>query len=207
MVMIDPSAISARDNYKLLIGSIIPRPIAFVTTLSADGVLNAAPFSFFNIVSSNPPMVSVSVQRRDGVRKDTARNAIGNGQFVVHIADESYVEQLNVTAGSFAPTESEVAAAGLTPVASERIAVPGIAEARIRLECELEHALELGGDAAAGGDPACDLLIGRVVYYHIDDALYDEHGHIDPNALQPVSRLAGHDYAKLGELFTLERPL
>ncbi|GGG73195.1 flavin reductase family protein [Paenibacillus radicis (ex Gao et al. 2016)] len=205
MVMIDPSGLSSRDNYKLLIGSIIPRPIAFVTTLSEEGVLNAAPFSFFNIVSSNPPLISVSVQRKNGDRKDTARNAIGKGQFVVHIADESFLEPLNATAASLPPDESEVEAAGLTPVVSVRIAVPGVAEARIRMECTLEQALELGGDAEGG--PACDLLIGRVVAYHIADSLYDENGHIDPRKLQPVSRLAGHDYAGLGDIFTVERPL
>ncbi|WP_042169169.1 flavin reductase family protein [Paenibacillus gorillae] len=205
MVMIDPSALSARDNYKLLIGSIIPRPIALVTTLSDQGVLNAAPFSFFNIVSSNPPLVSVSVQRKNGERKDTARNAIGKGQFVVHIADESFLEAMNATAASLPPEESEVQAAGLTLVSSQRIEVPGVAEPRIRMECLLEQALELGGDAEGG--PACDLLIGRVVAYHIADSVYDGDGHIDPRKLQPVSRLAGHDYAGLGDIFTVERPL
>ncbi|MEV5029930.1 flavin reductase family protein [Paenibacillus sp. LPE1-1-1.1] len=203
MKSIDPASQSVQDNYKLLIGSIVPRPIAFVTTRSSEGVLNAAPFSFFNIVTANPPMVAVSVQRKpDGLQKDTARNAVSAGEFVVHISDESYIEAINVTAAILPAEESEVALAGLTPVASETIGVPGVAEARIRMECVLEQALALGGSADS---PACDLLIGRVVRFHLDEALY-ENGRIDAKALKPVSRLAGSDYAKLGEQFSIERP-
>lgn len=202
MIVIDLEKQSAQDNYKLLIGSIIPRPIAFVTTLSEIGVLNAAPFSFFNIVTANPPMVSVSVQRKNGLQKDTARHAAARGEFVVHIADESYIDAVNQTAAPVPPEVSEVELAGLTPVPSDRIAVPGVAEAKVRMECVLEESIPLGGE---DGDPACDLLIGRVVRFHIDDSLYEQ-GRIDPDALLPVSRLAGDDYAKLGERFTLVRP-
>lgn len=205
MRVIDPNDLSERDNYKLLTGSIIPRPIAFMTTLSSDGVLNAAPFSYFNIVTANPPMISVSVQRKHGGgRKDTSRNAIEAGAFVVHISDEDYVERINVTAANLPPEESEVALAGLTPVASESIAVPGIAEAKVRMECVLERAIPLGGTADA---PACDLLIGRVVRFHLEESVSDDHYHIDPEALKPISRLAGSSYAKLGERFSIERPV
>ncbi|WP_372663699.1 flavin reductase family protein [Cohnella sp.] len=202
MISIDPASQNERDNYKLLIGSIIPRPIAFVTTLSPGGVLNAAPYSYFNIVAANPPLISISVQRKNGQRKDTSRNAVENGAFVVHISDESYIRQINETAASLPPEESEVALAGLTPIASEKIGIPGIAEARIRMECVLEHAIPLGG---AEDSPACDLLIGRIVCFHIDEALY-ENGHIDPVLLKPVSRLAGSSYSKLGEIFEIDRP-
>lgn len=202
MITIDPSNQGEKDNYKLLIGSIIPRPIAFVTTLSQSGILNAAPYSYFNIVAANPPLISISVQRKNGQPKDTARNAIASKAFVVHISDESYIEQINITAASLPPEESEVALAGLTPIASEKIIIPGIAEARIRMECVLEQALPLGGGE---GSPACDLLIGRIVCFHIDEALY-ENGRIDAVALKPVSRLAGNSYAKLGELFDMDRP-
>jgi flavin reductase (DIM6/NTAB) family NADH-FMN oxidoreductase RutF len=148
-------------------------------------------------------MVSISVQRKNGQYKDTARNAMENGAFVVHISDESYIRQINVTAANLPPEESEVSLAGLTSVASENISVPGIAEARIRMECVLEQAIPLGG---VEGSPACDLLIGRVVRFHIDEALSDDRGHIDASALKPVSRLAGNAYAKLGEVFEIERP-
>ncbi|CAM3308044.1 flavin reductase family protein [Paenibacillus lupini] len=203
MIRIDAEGISERDNYKLLTGTIIPRPIALVTTLSEDGVLNAAPFSYFNIITADPPLISVSVQRKKGIPKDTSRHAVARGQFVVHIADEAYVQQLNVTAASLPPEESEVALAGLTAVSSEHISVPGIAEAKVRMECILEQVIPLGGTAEA---PACDLLIGRVVSYHLDESICDERNHIDAAALQPVSRLAGASYAKLGELFEVERP-
>ncbi|WP_309121802.1 flavin reductase family protein [Paenibacillus sp.] len=202
MISIDPAQRTARDNYKLLIGSIIPRPIAFVTTVSDIGVLNAAPFSYFSIVSSAPPMISVSVQRKSGTRKDTARNAIGAGAFVVHIVDETNVEAVNRTAAGLPSDESEVTYAALTPVASEAIAVPGVREAKIRMECVLEKALELGGTDA---EPACDLLIGRVVRFHLAEEVY-QGGYILADRLQPVSRLAGNEYAALGKSFTLERP-
>ncbi|RIX51552.1 flavin reductase family protein [Paenibacillus nanensis] len=202
MVVIDPDKQSAQDNYKLLIGSIIPRPIAFVTTLSESGVLNAAPFSFFNIVTANPPMISVSVQRKSGQQKDTAKHAAARREFVVHIADERYIEAVNQTAAPVPEEISEVELAGLTPVPSERISIPGVAEASVRMECVLEQSIPLGGEA---GTPSCDLLIGRVVRFHIDDSLYEQ-GRINPDKLQPVSRLAGDDYAKLGERFTLVRP-
>lgn len=203
MQTIDPNELSDRDNYKLLIGSVVPRPIAFVTTLSADGVVNAAPFSYFSIVSSNPPLLSVAVQRKNGQPKDTARNAMATGQLVVHISDETYVAQINETAAPLPPDESEVALANLTPVASAKIAVPGVAEARIRMECVLEQAIPLGGKE---GEPSTDLLIARVVQYHFDPEVYNN-GYIDAKALKPVSRLAGNAYAKLGDLFEIERPV
>lgn len=120
MKKIDPKQISERENYKFLIGSIIPRPIAFVTSISEDGVVNAAPFSFFNIVSSNPPMISVSIQRKKGKPKDTARNIRAKEQFVVHIVDTENVEQVNKTAANLPPDESEIAVAGLSLVKSEK---------------------------------------------------------------------------------------
>lgn len=124
MISIDPKAQSERDNYKLLIGSIIPRPIAFVTTKSQDGVLNGAPFSYFNIVSSNPPMISLSIQRSGGELKDTARNIRDLQEFVVHIVDEQNVRQVNETAAKLPPNHSEIEIAGLTPVESTQVAVP-----------------------------------------------------------------------------------
>ncbi|MCM3339728.1 flavin reductase family protein [Paenibacillus sp. MER TA 81-3] len=202
MISIDPAMQSERDNYKLLIGSVIPRPIAFVTTLSQDGVLNAAPFSYFSIVSSTPPMLSVSVQRKNGVMKDTARNAIEMGALVIHIVDEAAIAAVNETAANLPPHESEVELAGLTPVASETIAVPGIAEAKVRMECVLERSIPLGG---TGEIPTCDLLIARIVRFQIADDIYDN-GRIDPEKLNPVSRLAGSYYSTLGKLFSIERP-
>ena len=202
MAVIDPSNQSERDNYKLLIGSILPRPIALVTTLSEEGVVNAAPFSYFNIVCSNPPLVSVSVQRKNGVPKDTSRNALSAGGFVVHIADESNVAAANAAAAALPADVSELKAAGLTQVPSVKIAVPGVAEAKVRMECVLEHSFPLGG---TGEIPQCDLLIGRVVCFHVADELL-HNGRIDIEKLRPVSRLAGSNYSKLGEIFAMARP-
>ncbi|MDN4068401.1 flavin reductase family protein [Paenibacillus vini] len=202
MLSIDPNLQSERDNYKLLTGSIIPRPVAFVTTLSGTGVLNAAPFSYFNIVTADPPMISVSVQSKQGLPKDTARNAMELGAFVVHISDESNIEQINETAAALPPDESEIALAGLTPVPSESIPVPGVAEAKVRMECVLERAIQLGGTAE---QPAADLLIGRVVRFHIAESVY-EGGRITAAELKAVSRLAGNDYAGVGPVFSIRRP-
>ncbi|WP_163103070.1 flavin reductase family protein [Peribacillus alkalitolerans] len=201
MLSIDPSKNNERENYKFLIGSIIPRPIAFVTTFSKDSVLNGAPFSYFNIVSSNPPMISLSIQRSSGRQKDTARNIIESKEFVVHIVDEQNVEKINRTAANLPPDQSEIDIAKLTPVESVKISVPGVKEAKIRLECSLEHSLELGGLDS----PGCDFIIGKVVQFHVDSDIY-ENGRIDPRGLAAVSRLAGTNYAKIGEIFSIERP-
>ncbi|MFD6441523.1 flavin reductase family protein, partial [Peribacillus sp. NPDC060186] len=129
MISVNPEGLSERENYKFLTGSIIPRPVALVTTQSENGVVNIAPFSFFNIVSSNPPMISVSVQRKKGVSKDTARNAIITGEFVVHITDEDNVVDANQTAAELPSEESELSLTNFTTTASDKVAVPGLREA------------------------------------------------------------------------------
>ncbi|MDQ0231837.1 flavin reductase (DIM6/NTAB) family NADH-FMN oxidoreductase RutF [Metabacillus malikii] len=192
---------SERDNYKFLIGSIIPRPIAFVTTLSNDGVLNGAPFSYFNIVSSNPPMISISIQRSEGNQKDTARNIFATKEFVIHTVDEDNVNLVNKTAATLPPNQSEIEIANLTTVNSEKISVPGVKEAKIRFECVLEHFLELGDN----GQTSCDFIIGKIVRYHIEEYLYNN-GRINQQRLAAVSRLAGTNYAQIGEVFSIERP-
>ncbi|TWE04969.1 flavin reductase (DIM6/NTAB) family NADH-FMN oxidoreductase RutF [Neobacillus bataviensis] len=201
MISIDPSKNTERENYKFLIGSIIPRPIAFVTSLSKQGVLNGAPFSYFNIVSANPPLISLAIQRSGGRQKDTARNIIDLKEFVVHIVDEHNVELINKTAASLPPDQSEIELAQLTPVKSVKVSTPGVKEAKIRMECRLEHSLEVGVEDS----PGCDFIIGRIVQYHIESDLY-ESGRIDPKGLAAVSRLAGNNYAKIGEIFEIERP-
>jgi flavin reductase (DIM6/NTAB) family NADH-FMN oxidoreductase RutF len=201
LLSIDPSKNTERENYKFLIGSIVPRPIAFVTTLSEEGIVNGAPFSYFNIVSSNPPMISLAIQRSAGRQKDTARNIIGLKEFVVHVVDEDNVEEINKTAASLPPNESEIELANLTIVESVKISVPGVKEAKIRMECILEQSLELGGQDSSG----VDLIIGKVIQFHIEEEIYEK-GRIDPIGLGAVSRLAGTNYAKIGEIFSIERP-
>ncbi|MBA9027013.1 MULTISPECIES: flavin reductase family protein [Bacillaceae] len=202
MISLNPETMSERDNYKFLVGSIIPRPIALVTTLSNEGVINAAPFSYFNIVSSNPPLLSVSVQRKAGIQKDTARNALEKGELVIHIIDGDLVAGANETAAELPLDKSELERTNFTIIESEQITVPGINEAKVRFECKLERAISLGGNDLELG---CDLLIGRVVRYHIEESLYHE-GRIDALGLNPVARLAGNNYSKLGEQFSIERP-
>ncbi|GEN36304.1 MULTISPECIES: flavin reductase family protein [Aneurinibacillus] len=205
MIRIRPEELSAKDNYKLLTGTIVPRPIAFVTTLSTvNQIVNAAPFSYFNIISSTPPRLSISVQRVNGNMKDTARNAVERGEFVVHVSNEDMIEEINKTAASLDPDESELDLTQLHTVDSTHISVPGIKEAPIRFECKLEKHLTFNGE---DGKITADLLIGQIVYYHIADDLYDQDkGYILVDKVKPVSRLAGNTYAKLGELFSIKRP-
>ena len=200
MISIDPKQNAERDNYKLLVGSIIPRPIAFVTTQSEEGIVNGAPFSYFNIVSSNPPMVSLAIQRPAEKMKDTARNIYANREFVVHIVDRENVAQINETSASLPPWESEIDMAGLTAVPSTVVSVPGINESKVRMECRLVQAVPFGGDG-----PGSDLFIGEIVHFHIDEAIYEK-GRIDPSGLDAVSRLAGANYAAIGEIFEIARP-
>ncbi|MBO1004690.1 flavin reductase family protein [Pseudogracilibacillus auburnensis] len=202
MLSIDPKYNSERDNYKLLIGSIVPRPIAFVTSKSKDNIINGAPFSYFNIVTANPPMISISVQRQGLMQKDTARNIIQQKEFVVHIVDEDNVGQINETAASLPANESEIEKAQLTLLPSETISVPGVKEAKVRFECMLEKGLELDGGE---GHASTDLIIGKITRIHIDEKVYDE-GKIIYEELNAVSRLAGNDYAKIGDVFAMERP-
>jgi len=201
MISINPNEKTERENYKILTGSIIPRPIAFITTLSEDGVVNAAPFSYFNIVSSNPPLLSVSVQRSKGEMKDTSRNIMQQKEFVIHIVDENIVHNMNKTAASLAPNESELDLTTLTQIESSHVSVPGVKEAKIRMECVLDRILQLGEKST----PSCDLIIGQVVQFHIKNNVY-QNGKIDPCELSAVSRLAGHNYANLGEIYEIVRP-
>ena len=201
MYTFDAQSLTARANYKLLIDSIIPRPIALVTTLNQDASVNAAPFSFFNIVNNHPPMVAIAVQRAGGKRKDTALNIERTGDFVVHITDEDNVQDINETAAPLAYGDSELSRTELSLLTSTTIKTPGIKDAKMRFECKLSQMILLG-DVLDGAD----LIIGEIVTYHIDDSIYEGDFKINPHALQAVSRLAGNDYAKLEGIFTIKRP-
>lgn len=198
---IAPEELTQQENYKLLIGSVIPRPVAIVTTKSQEGTINVAPFSFFNIVSSNPPVLSLSVQRKEGVEKDTARHLIAGKEAVIHILDEDNVLEANQTAANLAPHESELSVADFQLVPSKRVSVPGLKEAKVRFEVSLLEKIEIKQDEVI----TADFFLLQVENYVISNQIY-ESGKINPHRLAPVSRLAGQDYSKLGEIFSLERP-
>ena len=187
MKKIKAETLSDMQNYKLLSGSIIPRPIAFVTTQNLKGDINAVPFSFFNVVNHTPPMIAIAVQRTKGNRKDTSINIEQSGEFVVHITDEAIVNELKRTS--------------LSMIDSDLIKVPAIKEAKVRFECKLHQIVQLGNK-----DNGSDLIIGEIVMYHIDEEVYFEDSKIDANQLNPVARLAGNDYSLLGQTFTVNRP-
>lgn len=201
MITLKPEQLSPKDNYKLLIGSIVPRPIAFITSKSKENVINGAPFSYFNIVSSRPPMISVSIGRKNGNMKDTARNIKEQNEFVIHIVDKTNVTEINKTAALLPPHESEIDLTNLTLINSDVISVPGIKQTKIRFECTLEKCIELGDGITIN----TDLIIGKIVRYHVDDNIY-LNDKINIDKLQAMSRLAGADYASIGNIQTIERP-
>lgn len=201
MKEIRPEVLSQKENYKLLIGSIIPRPIALVTTESDDNVLNIAPFSFFNVVSSDPPILYIAVQRVNGEMKDTARNIIQNKEAVVHIVDTDNVRDANQTAALLSHEESELERTNFETVDSVEVSVKGLKQSKVRFEAVLYDDIVIEKD----GQPISDLLLLEVKYYHFDEGIYDD-GYINKEKLKAVSRLAGNDYAEIGHTFTIERP-
>ncbi|MEB1807919.1 MAG: flavin reductase family protein [Bacillaceae bacterium] len=202
MVFIDPKDRSRKENYQLLSSAVIPRPIAFVTSQNEDGVVNAAPYSFFNVITAEPPLISISVGRRNGKTvKDTGRNILKGSEFVVHMVDEEIVQQMNQSAAEYPSNVSEVKETGLTLTDSQIVTVPSIKEAKIRMECKLHHAVALETEKEA----SCDLLIGEVVMFHIDDGFYKD-GKVIAEGLNLVGRLGGADYAHIKDTFTLQRP-
>ncbi len=201
MHYLDPKDLTQRENYKLLIGSIIPRPVAVVSTQSADGIVNIAPFSFFNIVSSEPVILSLAIQRKEGELKDTARNLLATKEAVVHILDQTNVQEANKTAALLPADQSELTVSGFTTTTSKTIAVPGLKEASVRLETILHQHVPIKKDQQT----TADLLLLEVVGYQIAEDVYQD-GKIDPRALQAVSRLAGNSYATIGEIFDIKRP-
>lgn len=201
LIEINPLEQTERDNYKLLIGTVVPRPIAFITSEAIDGTINGAPFSYFNVVTADPPMLSVSIQRKNDRQKDTAKNILAKGNFVIHIVSKDYVEKINQTAASLAEDESEITLASLTLAPSTHISTPGIEEAKVRYECVMEQHLPLGSD----GQVTTDFFIAKVQTVHIAEEVYDD-GKIVYEELAAMSRLAGNDYAEIGDITTIKRP-
>ena len=200
-MIIDPSAHAYGDIYKLLIGSIVPRPIGFISTVNMEGVRNLAPFSFFNGVCSNPPIVLFStVVRADGSHKDTLNNVETTKQFVVNIVSEDFAQQMNITSADFPPGVDEFIEAGLTPVASDLVKPPRVKESRIQMECRLVTVVRFGQGPGGG----CTIF-GEVVRFHVSDELFDNF-RIDPDKLRPIGRMGGPTYTRTTDRFDLIRP-
>ena len=204
-MIIDPSQTSGRELYRLLISSVLPRPIAFVSTRSTDGVTNLAPFSYFNVVGSNPPLVTMAIGKRtwngELQAKDTLANIQATGELVINICTEDMVEAVNESSADFAPDVSEIEALGLTTLPSDLVAPPRIAQSPIHFECKLERVVELGNTQQYG------LVVAEVVRFHVDDDLWvaEEHA-VAPEKLKPLSRLGGTKYATVGTIIDIPRP-
>jgi flavin reductase (DIM6/NTAB) family NADH-FMN oxidoreductase RutF len=201
-VLIDVASANFLDVYRLLIGIITPRPIAWVTSIDADGRVNLAPFSFYNAFSANPPVVVFSpTLRRDGTRKDTLRNVEATREFVLNTAVEALAEQVNLSSKELPYGQSEVDYTGLTLRPSLKVKPPRIAESPVNMECKLIQIVPLGTGPIAG-----NLVIGEVVTMHVDDGILDAKGTIDPRKLKTIARLGGDYYCRTSDLFEMKRP-
>jgi flavin reductase (DIM6/NTAB) family NADH-FMN oxidoreductase RutF len=197
----DPAEMTARDAYRLMIGIIVPRAIAFVSTLSAQGTLNLAPFSFFTAVGDAPPTICISMMYRDGEPKDSLRNIMDTGEFVVNSVSYAMRERMNLTSGEYGPDTDEFALAGLTPAPSLLVKPPRVAESSTSMECILQQVVTVGRAPRLSG-----LVIGEVVKFRISEDVYDN-GRVDPHALDAIGRMAGDGYATTRELFDIKRPV
>lgn len=206
MIDIKSADLSAREAYKLISGSIIPRPIAWITTLDqTHNVINLAPFSFFSGVAGQAPLISVAILRfEDGQQKDTAKNLLTTGEGVVHLVSEALVEEMNLTSASLSADRSELTLTNLSTVDSQTVAVPGLKEAKIRFEVKVHQYVPVKDDQQA---TISDLFILKVIAMHFDESVIDIDKHyVLAEALQPVARLAGPEYANLGRKYRLQRP-
>jgi flavin reductase (DIM6/NTAB) family NADH-FMN oxidoreductase RutF len=193
---IDPAYLDPETAYRLITGVVVPRPIAWVTSLSATGVLNLAPFSAFMFVAPKPPMLAISVGRKGNIYKDTAQNILNNEEYVIHIADSSLMNAVHESSTEHPSDVSEVDELGLATLPGERIKVPRLAAAPIAMECRFRQCLEFG-------ETRSRLIVGEVLVFHIRDGLLNN-GKIETEALDPIARIAGPRYARLGEIVTLK---
>lgn len=197
----DPAEIGQRASYKLLSGAVIPRPIGWISSLSPEGIPNLAPFSFFNAVGDDPPHIVFSTVRTGNHSKDTLNNVLSTGEFVVNMVTEDLVEQANTTSQTVGPEVNEFELAGLTPAPSTIVKPPRVLESPIQFECKLVHHYTLENSQNGGAV----LMVGRIVRFHVHESVLLDDFKININTYRPVARLAGSDYAKLGEIFSIKR--
>lgn len=202
MLRFDPATSSATDIYKLMIGMVIPRPIAFVSSLDEHGVRNLAPFSYFMACTADPPVVCfVSGYRRaETPTKDTLRNIAATKEFVVNIVSEEFASKMNLTSAEVAPEVDEFELSGLTPLASELIRPPRVAESHAQMECRLRQFLTIG-EAPGGGT----IIFGDVLRFHVNEAVVDGYK-IDPAKLNAIGRMGGPTYVRTHDRFDMIRP-
>ena len=201
-MLIDVAHTDALDVYRRLVEIVTPRPIAWVTAVNPEGQVNLAPFSFYNAFSANPPVVVFSPNtRRDGSRKDTLRNVEATGEFVLNAAVEPLAERVNLSSKELPYGESEVDLTGLTLRPSVKVKPPRLAETPVNLECKVLQIVPIGK-----GPLAANLVIGEVVAMHIDDAVLDAKGRVDPRKLRTIARLGGDYYCRTTDLFEMKRP-
>lgn len=198
---VDATTLDTATAYRLVCGVVVPRPVAWITTVDRDGKVNAAPFSSYNYVAHSPPMLAVNIGSRAGVLKDTARNIRETGWFCVNVATETLMETMHLTGADYPPDVSEAEALDIELLPGTRTPVPRIAASPVQMECKLDQAITLGRGLNT-------LYIGEVLVFHLSDEMYDGR-HVDSVAMRPIARLGGPYYAGLGEIFhrpALQRP-
>jgi flavin reductase (DIM6/NTAB) family NADH-FMN oxidoreductase RutF len=206
MRSLNPADCQIREIYKLMTGLIVPRPVALVSTISRDGLVNLAPFSFFSGVGANPPTVLFCPSLRDGAtpdapeRKDTLRNVEETGEFVINVVSEAIAEAANHTAAEVPFDVDEFALSGLTPVASEAVRAPRVAESPAQMECKLLQVIYTGREARSGV-----IVLGEVVRFHVRENLFEDF-RIDPAGLDAVGRMAGNTWVRTRERIEIIRP-
>jgi flavin reductase (DIM6/NTAB) family NADH-FMN oxidoreductase RutF len=205
MLAFDPADHAAADIYKLMVGCIVPRPIAFVSSIDEAGIYNLAPFSYFSAVCSKPPTVLFCAAVRSATNsmnhtKDTLRNVLATREFVVNIVSEEIAVAMNQTAAEVAPEVDEFALSGLTPLASEVVRPPRVAESPVQMECRLREAITIS-DQPGGAT----IVIGEVQRFHVREGLADNY-RIDPDKLRAIGRMGGPTYSRTTDRFDLERP-
>ncbi|MDP1560190.1 MAG: flavin reductase family protein [Pirellulaceae bacterium] len=201
-MLIQPEELSVRQMYAYMVGMITPRPIAWVSTIGPTGVTNLAPFSFFNGVSAKPAALCFSaVNNRDGSPKDTIRNIEATGQFVVNVVPAELVEVMNQTSFEYPPDQSEIDSIGIEVVPSQLVRPPRVKASPIQIECQLIQVVKVGEGPAAG-----NLVVGQILLAHVDDAVLNPAGEIDPSLVDAVGRMGAADYCWTRQTFARPRP-